>query len=619
MCGIVGTLGLGPADPGVVERMATAIRHRGPTSCGRFFDGAVGLAMNRLAIIDLAGGDQPMTSPQHGLTIVFNGEIYNYRELRAEFAGRYDFRTHSDTEVILAGYALLGTEIFTRLNGMFGVAIWDATRRHLVLARDPLGIKPLYVLENDQGLFFSSEIKSFTETKLANTVNPAAIRDYLAAGYVFQPHTAVAGVWQVEPGHFHIIDASLHRMESAFFYRPSGAPIGRGDRLLPDLAARVDEAVVRQTVADVPYGLLLSAGMDSMAILASLRARGLAENITTFTAGFDHQSFSEHDAVRDVTDAWGMRNVQTILDAGAVGRLLPQLFRTFDNLEFLPTCVAIHAVAQQAAAEVRLVLAGNGGDELFLGYPTYRATAVVDRLGPARKLLRGLRWASDLVSASDGYLSLGEKIARFIHVADQEPLLAHAQWRRIFDAEDIGPLTRSTAADSAELYASQLRHFSTDLDIPLLERLSAGDIKTWLVDCSLSMWDKAGMASSLEIRVPLLDLDLVAAVKAVPAAMRAGKIGTKSVFRDAMRDRLPPSVLQKSKQGFQVPVAHWLRGPLRDTFRDLVFSLPEQRFDHRRLDRLWRDFESGGSGEALKIWILGCLAGWVDAHGMRFS
>lgn len=621
MCGITGSLGASSFTPDALAAMAKTLAHRGPDHTGTLFESPVALAMTRLSIIDLSTGNQPMHSPDGQASLVFNGEIYNYRELRKELEEKIPFRTTSDTEVIINGYVVWGEEVFRRLNGIFAVALWDRARKKLLLARDPLGTKPLYLLDTPLRLYFSSEIKTFTQLKLANDVNMDAILQFLSAGYVFHPHTAIRGVTQLGPGQMLIAGADGSRETKTF--RLPGANRQSGVEKWPRKAgAGLMDAIVAQTVADVPYGLLLSSGLDSMAIVAALHRKGLAENLRTYTVAFDNEQFGEQQHVRKLAEAWGFRNTLVPLGPDQVKALWSAACLTYDNLELLPTALGIQEASRVAGADLRILLAGNGGDEVFLGYPTYVATDIVRRFGGAlAPILPLLRRALPLLPASDNYLSRSEKIRRFVTGFDRDPALAHSQWRYVFPNDSVRDLL-GRAPSAARIYAPQTAHYrdaakagytGSDVD-------SWGDLRSWLVDCGLMMWDKAGMSAGVEIRVPLIDPDFLDLAFSAPASVRAGKkMGTKQVLREILAPHLPEEILALPKHGFQLPVAEWLRGPLKPMFRDLTADLPPRLFKRGAIDTLWKRFENRTGDHALQIWALGALSGWARAHHVNWG
>lgn len=625
MCGIVGVLQKKSVAEDLLHRMAQTILHRGPDQTGVMVEGSVGFAMNRLAIIDVAGGKQPIHSHDGRVSMIYNGEIYNFKELRKQLAERYTFRTQSDTEVILNGYLEWGMAVFARLNGIFAVAIWDRRDAKLLLARDPLGVKPLYLRRTRDALHFASELKAFTSNTLANRVNPVALLQYLSAGYVFCPDTALEGVQQLDPGTVVTVNSDFQVEVKRF--RPFPEPLIQRDVPKGDvprlIRGAMEDAVIGQTVADVPYGLLLSAGIDSMTILAILRERGLADNLNTYTLDYEEDSYSEGSVVSRLAKDWGFRNERLVLTPQLVDKYLEKITYTFDNLEFLPTCAAIYSISQVAGRSTRVLLAGNGGDEVFLGYPTYRATEWLMRLGPLAGFVAALKPLMNRISVSDQYLGTAEKIKRFVAGAHARTDLAHVSWRHVFELNELNlVLNKDYRAFSLEkIYEPQLNvlnELSRD-GYARLDKYAWGDIKTWLPDHGLSMWDKAGMSASAEIRVPLIDPAFLELVMSIPRSHRAPRAGTKSVLRDLFKQLLPDYVTSLPKHGFQVPVASWLRGPLHSRFRDLTSALPPQVFNLAAIDMLWKDFEMRRQNNALKLWILGCLSSWARLHRIAWT
>lgn len=624
MCGIVGGFGPEADNRGLLSQMATSIQHRGPDHTGFLLEDGAGLIMNRLAIIDLAGGNQPMLSPDGDIALIYNGEIYNFRELRAELEPDFPFRSRSDTEVILNGYRAWGDRVFARFNGIFAIAIYDRGRGKLLLARDSLGVKPLTVMRRGRTFYFSSELKAFSAAGLANRVNPAAVAQFLSAGYVFSPYCSLDGVTQVEAGCVLEVDEDGGSRSWRFRNLPARKhlPPASPQQWKEQVRGALDRAVIGQTIADVPYGLLLSAGMDSMAILATLHRHGLTEKLRTFTLYYENESFSENGVVSKLAADWGFENAQLRLDAHMVRDALPRLFETYDNLEFLPTCAAIWFISHFASSYTKVLLAGNGGDEIFLGYPTYRATAIARRLGAIAPLIRTFEPLARLLPVSDDYLTSGEKIRRFMAGSGLGPEKAHVFWRHVFTQDELSRLLQGgyLPAPMSDVYEPQTRHFRearqrgfTGLDVEMW-----GDLKTWLTDHGLSMWDKAGMSASVEIRVPLVDPDFLDFVLNVPQNIRGKRPGTKAFFRRMFEAELPPEVTRFPKHGFQVPVAEWLRGPLRQTFLDLTFSLPPEVVSRSAVEQLWRDFDARRRDNALRLWCLGCLSGWAAQHRLSW-
>jgi asparagine synthase (glutamine-hydrolysing) len=606
--------------------MGATIVHRGPDHTGEFFADDVGLVMNRLAIIDLKGGNQPFVSADGMTVLIYNGEIYNFKQLRAELESKYRFATNSDTEVILHGYAEWGRDVLARLNGIFAIAILDRRNSVLLLARDPLGTKPLYFLSAGGTVYFASEIKAFTATRLATDIDTEGICQFLAAGYVFCPYTGVRGVKQVEAGTYVQIrrDGMLSRPYRPFPDARQRSADCSAEEWLSKTRLVLSQTVVNQTLSDVPYGLLLSSGTDSMAILAMLKENSLVRNLETFTVAYEEQSFSEGDAVARLAKQWGYHNTQIVLTDSMLRDRLDDLFYTFDNLELLPTAAAIHTVSELAGQSVRVLLSGNGGDELFGGYPTYRATQIAHRLGPAKKLLSALRRLTGRVPTNDQYLSVWEKLDRFAAGCQYDARLVHFIWRHVFLPDEIGQLLIGPACEQVRpesLLMPQVRYLqeAAAKGYRGLAQLSYADLRGWLVDHGLTMWDKAGMRWSAEIRVPLVDPNFVDYVLGIPAEIRMRQLGTKAFLRRMLRGSVPDEILELPKHGFQVPISRWLRGPLGRRIKELSLELPKSHFDRPRIETLWRDFEMGRGDNALRLWTLGCVSGWAMKHRLAWN
>jgi asparagine synthase (glutamine-hydrolysing) len=490
-----------------------------------------------------------------------------------------------------------------------------------------VGVKPLYYLVNGSGLYFSSEIKSFTATGIANQANLSAIIQFLCSGYVFHPEAAIDGIKQLEPGFLMRVgpamELNLRQFRGLPMFRPPAQT--RSATAWHDAAHEVvADAVVRQTVSDVSYGLLLSSGVDSMTILAALHERGLDERLRTYTVTYDSESFAEHEPVERLAREWGFSNERVTLTGDSVKRRLPDLFWTFDNLELLPTCAAIHEVSHLAGRSNRVLLSGNGGDEAFLGYPTYPATKIVAQL-PALSLLANrlpLQFLARLMPVTDGYLPISEKIQRFLAAADPDPLASHLKWRHVFTPDDLRALLVDQCVPGIDrVFVPQAKLFqeAEEKGYSGLAKYSYGDLRTWMIDCGLMMWDKAGMSASTEIRVPLLDLDLLDFVLTMPIEVRGARPGTKSFLRALFKDRLPAYITNLPKKGFQAPIATWLRGVLNPVFRELTDALPAKFIRTSAVEQLWRDFEDHRRDNALKIWILGCLVGWASRHKVNLG
>jgi asparagine synthase (glutamine-hydrolysing) len=623
VCGITGQISFNEkvVQRNFIEQCCETIKHRGPDHTGIYVEDHVGLGMTRLSIIDLQNGNQPFFSENGEVVLVFNGEIYNFKELRSELNADFHFSTTSDTEVILNGYLKWGKEIFNKLNGMFAIAIWDKRSNKLILARDPIGIKPLYYSITENTLIFSSETKTFPMLGIANEISSLGLSQYLFSSYTFHPNTSIKGVQQLVQGN--LLEVSLSGIVKIDSFAPTICQkkvINKTDTFqLDDLIKSLDESVARQTVSDVPFGLLLSAGVDSMHLLYSLIENNLADNLQTFTASFDNPSFSEDKLVREITNKLGIKNETIEITSRTVIEDFEKACLTFDNLEFLPTCMSIYHVSKIASREHKVVLAGNGGDELFYGYPTHKASKIHQQYNLFTKHSGQFKFLERILPNQNNYLGLKEKVHRFIEVSQYSPELAHTLWRFIFSRDEYESILLKDRFTLEEIMHDQTRYFdqAKNLYLNSEESLSFVDLNTWLVDCSLMMWDKAGMNSSLEIRVPLLDLEFVDFVQQIDSNLKTYKIGSKHLFREIGKKRFAPEIINKPKQGFQAPVHNWI-SEQSNFFKDYTYSLPGDIFNKKSIDKLWSESKDGIATSSLKLWQLSCLAGWSKGLNIKF-
>jgi asparagine synthase (glutamine-hydrolysing) len=572
-----------------VRAQCATIVHRGPDDEGVFADGDFAFGMRRLAIIDLAGGQQPVFSADDRYALIFNGEIYNYRRLRDELrAGGRVFRSHSDTEVILAGYEAWGDAVWARLDGMFAVALWDRAERKLTLVRDPTGIKPLYYSTRPAGFAFGSELRTLTGVPgFQFTTDPAALLDYFRFGHVRGPHSIHSEVATVPPGHRMTVRRGVAEASEPFWtprYRPSAT------RDEADWVASFRDTwlatVEEQMVADVEVGAFLSGGVDSSAVVAAMM-RVADRPVRTFTIGFSGARYDESGPAEAIASALGTRHQTRMLELAHAREILPQVAAAYDEPFADPSMVPTWYVSQIAAEQVKVVLSGDGGDELFFGYKRHaterkvgnlpallrhgaRAIGAVPPL-PSRRLNEVLqRWTKTAASAG-----LPSGIARFFA---KTQITSQPFRNRVFTPEFLAQANggRDEIAQLVARYFPDPRAISTDT----LEQFGLADLALNLPGAMLTKVDRASMAHSLEVRVPMLGQRMLDLALSMPAEMKLrGRTG-KHVVREAVAPWLPAGVLDRRKQGFQMPLPMWFAG---DFGRDA--------------EGLWRD--SGASGEGL--------------------
>jgi asparagine synthase (glutamine-hydrolysing) len=627
MCGIAGILHAEPdrpVDPAALKVMADAIAHRGPDAEGFHREPGLGLAHRRLSIIDLAGGDQPIGNEDGSVQVVFNGEIYNFQAIRAELEAQgHRFRTRSDTEVLVHLYEERGAALVERLRGMFAFALWDRRRRRLVLARDRLGIKPLYLYRDAGTLLFGSEPKAILAYPgVARRVEPAALEDYLAFGVVPGPRSIFAGIEKLPPAH--VLDVGpgdlggaprrYWRLHPEPDHRPSVADWQEAIR------AKLDEAARLHLIADVPVGAFLSGGIDSGLVVAAC-AGATRGPLETFSIGFREESFSELPHARRVAAHFGTHHTEEVVTPDAVA-LLDDLCHYYDEPFADPSAVPTFLVSRLAARRVKVALSGDGGDEAFGGYARYAHDL---REAGLRRRLPG--WLRRAVLGP-----LGHAWPK----ADWLPRPLRAKTRLTNLALEPGPAYANTLALcrpplrrrllAPDLVAGLDGHVperiirdayaTAPADDPLAGMIAA-DVATVLPDDFLVKVDRASMAHGLEVRPPLLDHELLELAARIPSAYKVRGGQTKWILKQACGDRLPDGVARRPKQGFEVPVDAWLRGPLRGTFQEAVLDGRARvagLIDRATAGALFRAHCAGTGRHGAILWSLLVLARWAERY-----
>jgi asparagine synthase (glutamine-hydrolysing) len=611
MCGICGVVSAsGSVDPERVAAMSATLVHRGPDSAGEFFDGPAALAARRLSIIDLVTGDQPIANEDGTLHIVQNGELYNYRELRRELerAG-HSFRTQGDTEVLLHLYEEHGDAFAERLRGMFAIAIWDARRCRLVLARDRFGIKPLYYRELGGELAFASELRALPRGE----IDLDAVEAFLAFNAIPAPLTIFKEVRKLPAGHLLTWQDGAVRLER--FARPKPLPERDEDQaeLVEELRSRLRDSVRAHLVSDVPVGVLLSGGVDS-ALLAALAAEESSEPLRTFSIGFEERSFDELADARRVAERYGTQHRELVLRPDAA-LLLPALAEAFDEPFADSSALPTYLVSELAASDVKVALSGEGGDELFGGYYTYAADLLAARFGGMARLARPL---VERLPSSSAKASFDYRAKRFVRAAHLAPHERHHGWKEIFSPDLRAELTgRQSSFDPVDLLRAR---YDETRGADELARLQDVDLGVYLVDDLLVKTDRASMAHSLEARVPYLDTVVTNLALALPTRHKVRGLAKKVLLRKAAAPLLPREIVQGKKRGFSIPAAAWLRGELEPFARDTLSDETLRRqgfFEPRVVGRLLDDHVAGREDLSRQLWGLLAFTLWHERHVER--
>ena len=619
MCGIAGAYHFGTATPvpaDLARRMADHLVHRGPDDRGEYRDpsGCLAFGFTRLSIIDLTGGHQPMENIDRSLCVVFNGEIYNHLELRARLAHR-TFRTRSDTEVILHLFEEEGLNAFQHLRGMFGIAVWDRRRRRLVLVRDRLGIKPLYYAALPHRVLFASEVPALLRsTEVPREVDTDALRQYLEIRAVPAPLTLLRHVRKLMPGHVLVCDESGAGPQVPFWKltaRTRGNVPATEDDAVREVRGAIDRAVSSHMLSDVPVGAMLSGGLDSSVIVAAMR-RFTGAEIHTFSVGFEEDGFHEFDYSRQVSRLFGTRGHEYVLRPEDFIRFLPRLVTEFADPVADPAAVPLYFISRVAREHgIKVVLSGEGSDELFAGYPSYRLQAE----GHPRALLRrAVGWARDRWQPRvETPSAAGRRRDRFYdgHAGLPDPSLV--------DALVLAP------ADP-ELDMLDVHHrIATGAGLDRLQTMLAIDLQTRIPEDLLSRTDRMTMANSIEARVPFLDHELVELGFRLPSALKIRRGVHKYILKRAAEAWLPMNIIHRPKMGFPTPIRRWLTGELSGLFRRGLLEMHEEPalLDRRLLEQLVARHLAGDASLSLLLWRVWFFrmwfAVWVEGRTLEVT
>jgi asparagine synthase (glutamine-hydrolysing) len=625
MCGIAGIVKL-DAREGVEEprlaRMRDAMRHRGPDGEGLLLDGRVGLGHRRLAIVDVSGGQQPMSNEDGTVWIVFNGEIYNHAALRPALEARgHRYRTRSDTETIVHLYEEEGEACVERLQGMFAFAVWDRSRQTLLLARDRLGIKPLYYALTPHELLFASEIKGLLAAGLRPEFDLEVLPEYLATGFVSGERSFFRGVRRLPPGHVLSWSPGNGVRHRRYWSLPAPATDSHAPReRARELRDRLSTAVRSHLMSDVPLGLFLSGGIDSSALLA-LMAPMVKEPVRTFAVGFADREANELHYARLAARSAGAEHREVVVAPTEFFDVLPRLVWHEDEPIAFPSSIPLYFVSALASRHVKVVLTGEGSDELFLGYNRYRVTAWNERLGRPY-------WAAAPGRLREGLRHLAGRLPRPVRRYAGRSFLALEPGPRGLFCENFAVFPQSLRQRilaepsllESDPHAESLRCYH-DATGSALDRMSRADLQTYLVRLLMKQ-DQMSMAASIESRVPFLDHEFVEHAVSIPGELKLRGWRTKAVLRDALQGLVPPEILTRKKMGFPVPVGRWLSGPFWPVVEDLVLG-PRARarglFDPAAVRRLAEEHRDGRASHGDRLWLLLNLEVWqrvfVDGEG----
>ncbi len=627
MCGICGILHSDPERPverAMLERLNGSIMHRGPDSDGFFLAGPVGMAMRRLAIIDVSGGEQPIFNEDGSVAIVFNGEIYNYRELRDELRERgHRFATSSDTEVLVHAYEQWGDGMLPRLNGMFAFSIWDARRRRLLIARDRMGEKPLYWHHSPEGLVWGSEAKAVLAAPwVERRLDPVALHHYLTLQYTPDPLTIYAGIRQLPAAHKLVVEDGRGPVVERWWQLNFEPKLRlRDDEAVEQARALLSAAVERQLMSEVPLGAFLSGGIDS-SIIVALMAERASEQVRTFSIGFEERHFSETHYARQVAERYGTDHHEFTFRPADLVRVIEGVAAAVDEPFADPAALPLYELARQTRRHVTVALSGDGGDETLAGYRRYALDGllrpytalpswVTQRAVPAAAaLIPEPWWLPEDRNPITGLRRLGQfsAITHKASLVRWGSYFSHAEKLDLYTPELRAELE---AVDSASWVAEA---YDRALASSLLDRTLGADHVTYLSGDLLPKTDRMTMAHSLEARAPFLDAEWVEWTARLPARFKVRGQSTKWLLKAAFGDKLPPQVKARGKQGFSVPVGNWLRDELRDWAAERLLhnDLLGAWLRPEAVRALFDEHSSGKVNHGKKLWALLMLGVWAE-------
>ncbi|NEM98884.1 asparagine synthase (glutamine-hydrolyzing) [Pontibacter burrus] len=626
MCGISGVIGVAATEraTGILNVINGAIAHRGPDDCGSWVTPGIALGQRRLSIIDLScAGHQPMHSADGNLVLVFNGEIYNYRELRQELYD-YPYQTQTDTEVILAAWQKWGTACVHRFNGMFAFAIHDKARNEVYLFRDRLGIKPLYYYQSGEVVLFCSEVRGLLASGLLpRKLNKAALADYLRYQTVHAPETMVLGVLMLLPGHYmHIKDggatiAGYWAPETNYSRRSEGKSY---TEIKQEVYTLLQRAVERRLVADVPFGAFLSGGIDSSAIVG-LMSRVASQRVKTFSVTFEEEAFSEARYAAAVAKKFNTDHTEIRLTPDNFLELIPAALQAMDHPSGDgPNTYVVSKVTKEAG--ITMALSGLGGDELFAGYDVFNRMAALQQYRWVARLPLAVRRAAGFTIRKLKPSVASTKISELLNLSSWDLSGAYPITRQFYTDEFLQQLTGRTSLEENRVQQlvreSNNRQVQHGVNMPLLSQVSVAEITSYMQNTLLRDTDQMSMAHALEVRVPFLDYELVEYVLGVPDSYKY-PTSPKKLLTDALGDLLPMDIINRPKMGFILPWQNWLRQEL--------YTFAEQRLNSlgkrgilvpQEVQQLWQRFLAGDPAVTwARVWYLVVLENWLEAHGIE--
>ncbi len=628
MCGICGYVNLDGrpiAEDRVLSGMMDAIIHRGPDDSGKYIKDNVALGHRRLSIIDLEKGHQPIIDEERGLIIVYNGEVYNFPELKTELLNKgHVFTTHSDTEVVLKAYKEWGAECLDKFNGMFALAIWDKRDRSLFLARDRFGKKPLYYGTFGKTFIFASELKSlFRHPSVDLNVDRTSLAKYLAYDYIPAPRTIISGIHKLEAGYYAVLKDGVFSKKRYwdFSFKPDSGAITDLREAKTVFLDILKESVRKRLISDVPLGVFLSGGVDSSAIVAMMSGLMDPADIKTFSIGFEDRTYDESDAAKKIALYFNTDHHEKIVGPRTLLDTLPKMAHIIDEPFADSSIIPTYLVSQFAREKVTVALGGDGGDELFMGYPTFlghKLASIYDRI-PLPGKERMLKALVCLMPGSSEYLSMRFKATRFLRGVRLPASLRHQMWvGSIPPSEQKSLFTDSGDAkffDPEAVFDEGIAYFNRYPGIPDIDKVEYLYVKTYLTDDILHKVDRASMANSLEVRAPFLDRDMADFSAALSNSLKLRGFTTKYIMKESLKGLLPDGILNRPKHGFALPIGKWFRGDLKERLLEVFEPGKIKReglFSYEHIKGMLDEHFFGRTDNSRKIWSVFVYQMWHD-------
>jgi len=624
MCGIAGFTQFNHqfGNEQTLEKMGNAILHRGPDAGGVYLKDKIGFCHRRLSIIDLSeSGNQPMVSHDGRYIIVFNGEIYNFLSLRKELEKQnYPFKTHTDTEVLLALYEQMGKDVLDKINGMFAFAIWDTTKQTLFIARDRIGKKPLYYYKKDNDIVFASELKAMlTLPEIPRNIRIDAVYDFFAYQYIPDPKTIFENIYKLEPGHY--LEISKNSFKKTKYWDISFSKQSKHSeiQIKEELQQLLNECTKKRMISDVPLGAFLSGGVDSSGIVAMM-TKNSESKVTTCSIGFDSEQFNETEFAKVVADQYHT-NHHELTEHQHVKDGLEKIVSFFDEPFADPSLVPTFYVSELARQKVTVAIAGDGGDEVFAGYTKYTTDNIENNL---RKLFPKIirttllpTFASLLGKINNTYCKKGSSLLKSLSLDPAMGFyISNSQitdnlWQRITTDETKNKLGSYHPSQISTDYYGQCDGKDH------LSKILYTDMKTYLPGGILVKADRMSMANSLEVRAPILDYKLIEFAATLPSSLKYNKGEKKYILKEAFKEFLPDDILYRKKMGFEIPLADWLRNEIKSLAEQKLFNSSGGLCDYfktNEIKKLWDQHQSGKRDNSIPLWSMLMFQMWWDKY-----